>query len=339
MVSTRRGQGMIAAMGPLMMAMTMGCGGEPGLPTLPEAQRPEQAAPADAVGGFAVQMPALTLKPGQEREPCYIFPLQVDGPSRLVYAASVTVGAGLHHGNITTRPSTGEGVRPCPTVDHVAIDILSGGAVLFGSSTQVVGTEWQRFPKGMAYRIKDGFEIVARMHYLNATPESLTVAPKYQWYTMDEGALQQELTPFAWTYDDFTIPPQGDLTVTADCPLDEAMQVVSLLPHMHQRGTRISASFLGGPLDGKDFFAQSGYGARGDTDIRVYQPAVDVLQGGKGDGLRFSCAWHNELNKSLHYGVGDNEMCVIFGYGYPREATYSAKAGDRSVCVPLTVPK
>src|SRR6185436_20424519 len=167
--------------------------------------------PKNTVGGFKITVPPITLMSGEEQEPCFIFPLDLTGPSHTVAGGKLTVGKGMHHGNITTRPSTGTGIRPCPPDDSPIAgegeDILKGGAVLFGSSTQITGTEWQSFPDGMGYKIRDGFEIVARMHYLNTTPDMLTVSPEYEWFTIDEASLSQQLGPFAWDLKGFMIPP------------------------------------------------------------------------------------------------------------------------------------
>ena len=82
----------------------------------------------------------------------------------------------MHHGNITTHTKTGDGVRRCPVdaINIPALDISGGGSVLFASSTQLVGTEWQRFPDGMGYRLREGDEIAAYMHYLNASTQPIT---------------------------------------------------------------------------------------------------------------------------------------------------------------------
>src|SRR5262245_11743026 len=113
MVHGRGAIGGIAA----VVGLLLGCGVSEGTPTPapfglghPPLSRP----PANVVGGFKIDLPPLTLMPGEEREPCYIFPLKIQGPSRLVGGGSLTVGPGMHHGNITTHPKTGEGIRECP---------------------------------------------------------------------------------------------------------------------------------------------------------------------------------------------------------------------------------
>ncbi|MFO0761168.1 MAG: hypothetical protein U0359_32115 [Byssovorax sp.] len=304
----------------------------PERPSIPEGKPPRRSPPKDPVGGFSIEVPKVHLKPGGEISPCYVFPLEVTGPSRLVGGGSLTVGPGMHHGNITTRPKTGEGIRPCPPDDSglagEAIDIVKGGAVLFGSSTQLTGTEWQSFPEGMAYRIRDGYEIVARMHYLNVTSETLEIAPKYTWYTIAEEALTEELGPFAWNYNDIHIPPNTKMTDTGVCDLPAPMHIVNVLPHMHKLGTGFQARFLGGPLDGELFLDSPGYDPEKGV-MEQYDPAVDLSQG---DGMSFSCTWNNTLDKEIELGIGDNEMCILFGYAYPAENAFTTVA-DEGHCV------
>ncbi len=294
--------------------------------------------PPNAVGGFSITLPEVTLEPGEERQPCWILPLEVEGPSRFVAAASLTTGVGLHHGNITTRPKTGEGVRPCEKgVSDEATDVLGGGAVLFGSSTQLVGTEWHRFAPGQAYRVKDGFEVVARMHYLNTSSEALSVAPEYRWYTIAEGDVTEELSPFAWVLSDFEIPPHSETTVSAECWFPEPMKIVDAMPHMHALGTRYFAEYVGGEKDGQAWLDDRGFDEA--SDIYFFDPAVDL---GQGDGVRFGCTWFNTLDKPVYEGVGDDEMCILFGYAYPAGNAYTAlqkpAAGGKCVYVQPPAP-
>lgn len=309
-------------------------------PALPSGRLPVPKAPDNAVGGFAIELPAVTLQPGEEQEPCYVFPLTINGPSRLVTAAVLTTQSGMHHGNITSRAKSGEGLRTCSggSLGEVTSEIFNGGTVLFASSTQVHGTEWQSFPEGMAIRVPDEQEIVARMHYINASPKPVTIAPRYQWYTIAESDLKQRLAPFAWSYLDFHIPPHSPLTVSADCALTRPMYVVQALPHMHALGRRMTIGLSGGPRDGQLLMDNDTYGTRGESDIRQWDPGVDLSQGGLGTGFSFSCSWYNTFDKVIQEGVGDNEMCIIFGYAYPPENAVTAAASEGIDCVSF-IPK
>ena len=84
-------------------------------PVRPVGTTPLGEPPAHTVGGFRITLPPMTLAPGQERHACWVFPLQRTGPSRIVGGAVLRTMPGMHHGNITTRPRTGDGVRSCIT--------------------------------------------------------------------------------------------------------------------------------------------------------------------------------------------------------------------------------
>src|SRR5579864_6872140 len=116
----------------LLFTLAVGCGGSSGFT---KGHPPARQPPANAVGGFSIQLPTTTMMPGDEILPCYIFPLDLQGPSHVVGGATLNATPGLHHGNITTRPKTGDGIRPCSAADAMggseALDILNGGAVLF----------------------------------------------------------------------------------------------------------------------------------------------------------------------------------------------------------------
>ncbi len=288
--------------------------------------------PPFSVGSFKATPPAVTLAPGEEQSPCFIVPLELPAASKIVGGARLVVGKGMHHGNITTRPRTaGDGPRPCVKDDNAfggeAVDVAAGGAVLFGSSTQFSGEEWQGFPEGMGYRLKDGFEIVLRMHYLNTTPAPVTVQPTYEWFVIDEKKMKQEVAPFTWIYTSFRIPPKAqNYEIRGQCKIPRPMHIIQVLPHMHRMGRSITSGYVGGPKDGQLWLSSRGYDP--DNGVMVaYDPAIDTSVS---EELFFTCAWNNSTNKELVWGIGDDEMCQIFGYAWPPEAAYSLIASAHS---------
>ncbi len=332
--------------GMLASAVTLSCSADPAAleqQPAPEANlgsKPKALPPDNVVGGFSIQLPDLTLAPGEEGFLCWVFPLSVNGPSRIVGGGKVNTTPGLHHGNVTTRPKIGEGARPCEAMDNgrvggEAADILAGGAVLFGSSTQFVGEEWQSFPSGNGYPIADGYEIVARMHYLNATSEEVVVAPRYEWFTIDETTVTRVLGPFAWELTGWEIPPMSEFTATATCTVPDNMQLVNVMPHMHQLGTAFFGEFLGGERDGERWLDSVGYDPEGGV-ITQYTPAIEI---GQGDGVRFGCTWQNTFDKTIGEGVGDDEMCILFGYAFPYGASYSGRATANGGCAMVLAPQ
>jgi hypothetical protein len=171
------------------------------------------------------------------------------------------------------------------------------------------------------------------MHYLNPTSEPLTVAPSYEWFTIDESTLVQLLGPFVWVLQDWEIPPLSDLTVESSCYPTKDMHIVNAMPHMHALGREFFGTHIGGPYDGQRWLDSVGF----DPDrgvIRQYTPAVDTSVG---EGVSFGCTWRNTFEKTIVEGVGDNEMCMLFGYAYPYDHAYSAAANPNG-CAMIAPP-
>ena len=305
---------------------------------LHEGNNPLQGPPDFVVGGFEAQLPEMTLAPGEEAFPCWIIPIEMVGDSQIVGGAKLTPDFGLHHGNVTSRPKTGDGIRECDEATNMegteALDIVSGGAWLFASSTQVEDQEWQTFKSGHGFRIKTDHEIVAHMHYLNTSSEPVTLAPHYEWYTIDESKVENVLAPFGFIFGGFEIPPMTTKTVTGNCELPKSFNIIHLLPHMHGLGEGFTAEFLGGERDGEKFLDSQGYDPDNGVSVQ-YEPAVDLSIA---DGVRFSCTWNNTYDKTIVEGAGDNEMCMLFGYGYPVDSVYMGLAYGEGDCVTVAVP-
>jgi hypothetical protein len=112
------------------------------------------------------------------------------------------------------------------------------------------------------------------------------------------------------------------------------MHLVSLLPHMHRLGKHFTGGYLGGSLDSKLFLDSKGYDP--DSGVLVqYEPAVDLSQG---EGATFSCTWDNTLDKTIVEGIGDNEMCMLFGYAWPPENAFTAVATAPDACIYIAPP-
>jgi hypothetical protein len=82
------------------MGLTLtACGGEPpeapALPPFSEGKPPLKAPPAHVVGGFTIQLPTETLAPGEELNVCYLFPMDIQGPSRVVGGGLLTTSSGM----------------------------------------------------------------------------------------------------------------------------------------------------------------------------------------------------------------------------------------------------
>ena len=270
--------------------------------------------------GFRIVAPPRTLKPGEEDEFCLAWPYPQGLHNKLVYAARLYTTPGLHHSNVIAKPVNPKyGPNPYPSCNPGASDPINMlpaviPDVLFANSTQIVGEESLVFPVGMAYRLDTTREIATSMHLLNTTQEPITAEMAYDFFTMEEGELANEVAPWTFQVDQFTIPAHGKKTIEGSCVVFGG-SVVEMMPHTHKWRKHFSTDLLNN--DGSTTSVLS-YGNidSGLSEIKTFEPGLDLTNV---DKIHFACDFDNPLSHDMHFGIGENEMCVLFGYLTPVE--------------------
>lgn len=270
--------------------------------------------------GFRIVAPPIKLAPGEEVETCLSWPIP-STMEHIVYAGRLYATPGLHHSNVITKPvNPMTGPNPYPGCNPGAADPFSQlpaviPDVLFANSTQVVGEETLAFPPGMGFRYDPTREIATTIHYLNTTAAPIVVEVAYDFFTMGEATLEREVAPFSLGVNDFLIPPHSVGKVSADCQVFGG-SVVSMMPHTHKLAQDFTVDLMS---SGKaDRVMETGPYGLG-SDIHVYDPQITL----KGvSSVKFECTFNNTTNHDVVYGIGENEMCILFGYMYPVSAQF-----------------
>jgi hypothetical protein len=280
--------------------------------------------------GWRIVAAPITLDPGQEISTCISWPYP-SIQNTLVYSARVYATPGLHHSNVIAKPIDEEvGPNPYPDCHPGADNPFSDVPavipdVLFASSTQVTGREELVLAPGLAFRIDPTREISSNYHLLNAGSEPQRIEVAYDFFTMPEELLENEVAPFVMQVNDFLIPPHTTQEIGSECRVFGG-NVVSIMPHTHQFSERFVTDLV--PYEGA---AQTLYEDEGfdiESDIVTYDPPLPL---GDFDSLRFSCRFNNTTDHDISYGLGENEMCVLFGHLYPVEkqlVAYSEYQGE-----------
>lgn len=277
--------------------------------------------------GFRLIMPPVELAPGEEQLFCVSWPFP-EQHRDLVYAAKIYATGGLHHSNVfspATDPELGPNPHPqChPGADDAFAAIGEGVPdVLFANSTQVAGGETLVFPPGMGFRVHDDRDVVASVHLLNTTPEPLLAEVVYDYFTMPEEALSEELAPFVLDNRLIDVPAMQTETTTAECGVWDG-HIVSLMPHTHEFATRFAVETV--TLEGERTLIYEEEGFDLESDIAVFDDAVSLE--GVHD-LSFSCTYDNTKTEPLVYGLGEQEMCILFGYMYPPGEQFAGQQVD-----------
>lgn len=272
--------------------------------------------PEPPKSGFRLIAAPRTLAPGEEVEECIAWPF----PSlkrRVIHAGRLYTTPGLHHSNLISKPvDAALGPSPYPGCQPGAAEPFSElpaviPDVLFANSTQVEGGETLVFSPGMGFEIDPAREIATSVHFLNTTSAPLRVEVAYDFFTMGDEDVENYVAPFAMQVNDFRIPPHAEGSVGASCNVFGG-KVVSMMQHTHKLLQRFTVD-LERSEGGEERVMESG-AFDTSSDIRRYAPPIEL---GEFDKLRYECTFNNRTDHDLVYGLGDNEMCVLFGYIYP----------------------
>ena len=275
--------------------------------------------------GFRLVVEPQVLGPGEERSMCmaWAYPKLVN---RHVYAARLYVNTGLHHSNMFGMPLHKTlGPSPYPACNPNQADlfshqqeILSGTIpdVLFANSTQVVGGEVLVFAAGMGFKLQtEGREVATTIHFLNPGSTEQRIEVVYDFFTMPADQVKNELVPYYFDNFAFQVPPSTTQDVALTCGPLAGGNLVSLMPHTHKRVREFTVDLIA--ADGTEKRIYSGGDFDLESDIEVFAKPI-TLEGST--QIRHTCTVQNDLTTPIKYGVGENEMCTLFGYMYPPQA-------------------
>ena len=278
--------------------------------------------------GFRLVVPPQPIKPGEEIEGCaaWAYPTL---KNKNVYAATVYTSGALHHSNMYGVSLAATGPSPYPKcapgqtdlTSQIANHVLPKGDildVLFANSTQIKDGESIVFPKGMAFKLTtDGREVATTIHWLNVTDREMTSEVVYDFFTMPDDQVTEELVPFVYDNQVFSIPPNSEGHIATTCDLKKPGNIVSVMPHTHRQTKSFVAELV--RADGTTESLVNDGAINGNSQIEVFDKPIST------EGftqLRFDCAvWNgNTPPAPIVHGVEQNEMCTLFGYMYPKSA-------------------
>lgn len=305
--------------------------------------------PPPPKSGFRLVVPPRHLEPGDEVEACqaWAFPAI---KNRNVYAARVYTTGALHHSNMFGVPlSPDKGPSPYPdcnpgqdSVQGQVGNMLQGNImdVLFANSTQIDGGEQIVFPKGMAFKITtEGREVTTTIHWLNVDADPKESEVVYDFFTMSDADLEQEIAPFVYENEAFSIAPHTTGQIATTCDLLHQGNIVSIMPHTHKRATAFDVDLVRADGTTESVFHDGSFDTS--SDIKVFDQPISM------DGftkIHHACTVNNDLSDPIVWGIGNNEMCTLFGYLYPPGAQQlgfvggSANAdGSSPACITLDI--
>jgi hypothetical protein len=272
---------------------------------------PEEAPPPyEATVTHAIE--SVELGPGEERLACASWTVENDFPLYVTGTRFANLGS-FHHSNWFVVPDTvyegPDGIWDCDERGFDAIAAVQTGTVLFAQSTQA-WTERQAFREGATIRIPERSRIVAEVHLLNLTPASRSTGA---WISLDLVHPRyhiRNLEPLQLLYYDLAIPARSEVRFSGSCKFPGGMLLDYVLPHYHASG-----NFFELEVEHTDGTSTSLY-RREDFDAsalgRAFGKPVEIEEE---ERLRFTCGYDNWYSRDLEWGIGIDEMCVVFGLG------------------------
>ena len=268
----------------------------------------------------------LTLEPGQELNGwCQQWRLGNAEPIWVNTVEFMTDG-GYHHSNwffVPEDSETGktypEGLwKNCYSSGFDELEAAIAGGVIFAQSTQV-DRETQKFRTGAAVRIPPNAIIIGATHLLNVEPQQKLTGLRMNLYTIPEEEVDTPLLPIRLSYLDLRIPPLSKAEFSSTCNFRSAYESQTgnpfqaklhyVLPHYHALGTGFELTLRGGSLDGTSLVSDQKFSS--DPFGRLFEPPIDLSET---DGFDFACRYTNTFDKTIFWGIGDNEMCVMLGF-------------------------
>lgn len=238
-----------------------------------------------------------------------------------VYEAAGRQGPGGHHVMVFYTSDVREPQHhPCVDSEMVNWKMVAGAS---GTGEGVLSLK-----DGMASRVPAGVQMVIQAHYINTTGKPYAARDAITLKLREPGQTTDYVNYFAVFDGGFKVPPQQTYTSTTECTVDEDLQLVLSLGHMHERGKRFRLDVLG--ADGsvaktlRDDAWSPEYTSHPPID---HYPRSAPLLLPKGTVLRQSCEWDNEGASALEFPT---EMCVGFFYYFPGDGDKVCAAAPKS---------
>lgn len=249
----------------------------------------------------------IHLEPGEERYECYRVNVSAD---IFASAFSTPQTPGVHHQvlAVVADQTAPEGTTTCPVL---ALD--SSNQWVFESSS---GAQSLTMPKGVAYPVYAGSQLLLQMHLINSGDASLDSTVEIDLHGSPEAEVQSHSQLVAAGSLNIQLPPGQATTVSSKCTLSQPVSVFAVLPHMHALGKTFRTW-----IDGQASMLVDGPFLQDGQLVERFDP-VELPAG---TPLDVECNYFNTTSATVQYGpTAASEMCFALTYFYPAVANQGA---------------
>jgi hypothetical protein len=283
------------------LALATACGG---------SSTPAADAATDAPGRAArLQMPSVSLAPGEETTVCVILPLANPTPQMLRRVHSVIV-SGSHH-LIAYRVPAGTAAQTTPVPCQPFSDITTGASpVIIAESPDAELI----YPAGVALPIEANQMIKLEEHFINPgdAPIQSTGTVELDLVEPDPQLVSANL--LFWGPEQFAIDPHARGSADLFHTVDPGVKIFALTTHEHHFGTLATIEQAGSETGaGTELYRNTDWEH---PPLKAFDPPL-AFDGSA--GLRVHCEWFNTSDAVVPAGLSavTNEMCFFWAYYYP----------------------
>ncbi len=279
-------------------------------------------------GGNGPQSYTLTFGPidvpsGTENTQCIVRRLGNPAPLHVGTVHNL-LGDASHHMIVYKVADTDE--QPTPFACQPFQDtVLGNGSPLVISQKK---DDTLQMPDGVAYTLDANQMIRIEMHYINATPDDVTLTSTT---TMTEVTnYVNEASFFLFGDMDINVPAMSDATLgpvfLAVDPQYAGANFFAITAHEHQLGTNVQVALATGASDPGTMVYDVPNWVWSDPATVHHDPPFNVPSGG---GFRFTCQWHNPGTTAVKFGESaTDEMCFFWAYYYPSQGSHVCVHSD-----------
>jgi hypothetical protein len=240
------------------------------------------------------------MAPGSNVELCYYSKYILDQDVYFRAGQGFQSEGGHHVVMYWTTVRQKENAHECTEDDMIRMHFLAGGGGANGNGV-ING-----LPEGGVFRVPAGAQLVMNLHHINTTSKTIAVQSAVNLFLGDPKATP--LTDFFVSGTDFEVAPLQTTTYEASCVAPRDLQVVRLLGHMHEWGSR-SEILLDDGTGPKLVYDEPGAEDFSFNPPFEDYPISEPLTISKGTTITARCTWQNPDTEPLGFPT---EMCAAF---------------------------
>ncbi len=268
-------------------------------------------------GGIEIRTPVFEVPPYTELLKCYYGTYY--GPTVGVrFMQPLQADQFSHHNQLKTVPDDeewpDETLIDCEEAADMSVYVPLFEAVGIEASPDTADGNWLNLPEGVAMRLKGGQKWVLDIHYINTTEKTLLVNNGVNLAYIDEDEVESWASSIQFDAGPPDIPPGEEVSTTFQCEFPHEGHLLSMLGHMHARGTRYRVDHIG-----TDGARENVYDLEWDGGYHPYYPHIETYAPGAfpvgpGEALETTCDWYNYTDTHLGF---PEEMCTTVLVMYP----------------------